>query len=424
MANEAPWVVIAVMIHVLIIAICSVIYFAHNLGKDSSEKTSIEIAAPRQEIEQILPPEVVDREQMPDLQNPDMEQNELKEFSEDTKDPPKGDETAPSDSELLNLPSGGFTGGTAIGLNGPGHVGIAPSTGSGRLGGGKYGSRFGGDGKGGRGGKSTAEAVKLGLEWLKKHQDSDGHWDTASFMKHDVEGVPCDGAGNPVNDVGITGLATLAFLGEGNTLRIGSYKKVVQAAVKWMMENQGENGLLGANNSEGYIYSHAIGTLALCEAYGLSDYRPLKKPVQEAINYIATARNNYGVWRYQPKGGDSDTSVTGWMVQALLSAKEFGLQVDEQAFKAAQVWFDNVTDVGSGASGYTQRNEGSSRRPGLLDKFPSAKSEAMTAVVLLCRYLMHQDPKDVPTMKTAADRILKLKPAWNKDDGSIDMYYW
>jgi len=44
--------------------------------------------------------------------------------------------------------------------------------------------------------------------------------------------------------------------------------------------------------------------------------------------------------------------------------------------------------------------------------------------VLLCRYLMHQDPKDVPTMKTAADRILKLKPAWNKDDGSIDMYYW
>ena len=38
--------------------------------------------------------------------------------------------------------------------------------------------------------------------------------------------------GNPVHDVGLTGLATLAFLGDGSTMRSGPYKEVVKSAVK------------------------------------------------------------------------------------------------------------------------------------------------------------------------------------------------
>src|SRR6185295_19417346 len=85
------------------------------------------------------------------------------------------------------------------------------------LGGGAAG-HFGGR-KGGRkgllkGGKTTAEAIEAALEWLRKHQDEDGKWDADEFMKHDIEGEKCNGAGNPVHDVGLTGLALLAFLGD------------------------------------------------------------------------------------------------------------------------------------------------------------------------------------------------------------------
>jgi hypothetical protein len=243
-------------------------------------------------------------------------------------------------------------------------------------------------------------------------------------MKHD-EGSPCDGPGNAANDVGITGLAMLAFLGSGNTLKLGPYRNVVRKGAKWLIENQREDGLFGMPSSQEYMYSHAIATLAMCEVYGLSEnFRPYKDKCQNALNYIAQARNTYGVWRYQPKDNDSDTSITGWMIQALLSGKEFGLKIDEDAFKAARTWFDSVTDPVTGASGYQKRGEGSSRKVDLLDKFPQAKTEALTAVVLMCRILMHDEPKEVPSMSKAADTILKKLPTWNPADGSIDMYYW
>ena len=245
-------------------------------------------------------------------------------------------------------------------------------------------------------------------------------------MKHDKEGDPCTGPGSGVNDVGVTGLALLAFLGEGNTLRMGTYRTVVRTGVKWLIEQQdAEKGLIGQSASQGYMYSHAIATVALCEAYGLSDmYRPYKKHAQLAINYIIAARNPYGVWRYQPRDNDGDSSITGWMVQGLLSAKEFELAVDDAALKTALTFFEGVTDPSTGASGYTKAGEGSSRPIGKQDKFPAAKTEALTAVVLLCRYLMHQDPKDNKIMDLATETIMKKPPVWNEADGSIDMYYW
>ena len=36
-------------------------------------------------------------------------------------------------------------------------------------------------------------------------------------------------------DAGVTGLATLAFLGAGHTERAGKFKKTVRTAVEWLM---------------------------------------------------------------------------------------------------------------------------------------------------------------------------------------------
>jgi hypothetical protein len=428
LATQSPWFLIAFMLHVVGVAVASIVYYVHESATDDSTPTEISVAQAPPPVEQIQPPEIVDRNRdVPKLAYEEITPTDSTEFTPDDTDNPERGDTTDRDADLFFLQSGDSPGGSAIAPNGPGYYGLAPSPRGGHHpGGGKYGERFG-DGK-----NSSAphrrinEAVTAAFEWLRRHQDEDGHWDCDGFMKHDVDGAPCTGPGNGANDVGVTGLALLAFLGAGNTMREGPYRKNVRRGVRWLLEQQNENnGLLGTNASQSYVYSHAIAATALCEAYGLSDMLPsLKKPAQQAVNFIAYARNPYGVWRYEPRVTDGDTSITGWMVQALLSAKEFQLDVDDAALKSALVFFDGVSDPTTGAAGYTKPGEGSSRAVGKGDKFPNNRTEALTAVVLLCRYLMHQDPKETRIMAPAAETIMRKPPVWNENDGSIDMYYW
>jgi len=290
--------------------------------------------------------------------------------------------------------------------------------------GGGAGGRYGG--RGGRAGAKapTDEAVDAGLKWLAAHQDENGRWDCDGFMKHDGPGDVCTGAGNAVHDVGATGLALLAFLGSGNTLRSGPYKEQVKKGVKWLRSQQQINGLFGSNASHDFIYDHAIATYAMCEAYGLSNYKLLQSCAQQGLDYLESHRNPYAVWRYQPRGNDNDTSVTSWCLMALKSGEFFGLKINPNALKLGLAYLDQVTTA-DGRCGYTQRGEVSSRMPGAHKvNFPPDKCETLTAAGLWCRFFLDQNPKDTPVMKAAADRILASPVMWDEDAGTIDHYYW
>jgi len=291
--------------------------------------------------------------------------------------------------------------------------------------GGRYGGRGGKGGKGG-GGKSYAEAIDAGLQWLKNHQDEDGKWDCDQFMKHDDPASDiCDGPGNAVHDVGVTGLALLAFLGDGSTMRGGAYKDQIKKGVIWLKGQQDERtGLFGTANSHDFIYNHAIAAYAMCEAFGLSNYQLLKDTAQRGINYLESHRNPYSVWRYQPRDNDNAPSVTGWRIMAYESGEFFGLTINKEALKYSEVWLDQVSDP-TGRHGYSKQGEPSSRKPGDHGtRFPVEKGESMTAVGLFCRYFMNQDPKEKPVMKAAADLIASKPPVWDEKAGTIDHYYW
>ncbi|MFN3245038.1 MAG: prenyltransferase/squalene oxidase repeat-containing protein [Planctomycetota bacterium] len=295
--------------------------------------------------------------------------------------------------------------------------------------GGRAGGRFGGrlTRREGRAPKATARAVDLGLAWLAEHQDESGRWDSDGFMKHDAgKDTVCDGAGNPVHDVGVTGLALLAFLGAGNTMRAGPYKEQVKRGVKWLIDQQDErSGLIGKNVSHDFIYGHAIATWALCEAYGLSNFELLKPKAQRAINYLESHRNPYSVWRYQPRDNDNDTSITTWCVMAYRAGKDFGLDVNKNALLLAANYYDEVADPATGRHGYTRRGERSSRMPGDHGKrFPTAKNEALTGASLFARYMLGQAPKDHPIMSKAATLIASQPPAWTPKAGNLDYYAW
>ncbi|MHC4549871.1 MAG: prenyltransferase/squalene oxidase repeat-containing protein [Planctomycetota bacterium] len=276
----------------------------------------------------------------------------------------------------------------------------------------------------------TKIAVDWGLEWLAEHQDveEDGRWDCDSFMKHDPPGDRCDGAGAALHDVGVTGLALLAFLGANYTDR-GSPKenpfaRHVRRGLRFLIHSQDEDGVFGSRASHSFMYSHAIATLAMCEAYWMTRNPRYRKPGQEGLNFLAMARNPYLAWRYEPRGGDNDTSVTGWCVMALKSGKFAGLEVDPAAYVGARLWIDKMTDPSFGQVGYNFAGGASARPEGRADRFPPEKTQSMTAVGILTRIFLGEDPRRSDMIRKGADLCVQTLPAWSPDDGSIDMYYW
>ncbi len=284
--------------------------------------------------------------------------------------------------------------------------------------GGAYGGRsHGRKGLDARGGAGGAKAIYAGLEWLKRVQRTDGRWTSSNDG-----GAP--NKKRTTNDVGATALALLAFLGDGSTMRSGPYKTQVKKGISWLVDQQQESGLIGQASGHSFHYSHALATLAMAEAYGLSRYAILKRKVQRAVDYIEKARNPYKVWRYYPKDGQNDSSLTGWMVAALFSAKQFRIRVNAQSLKAALSWYEEVTDTRTGKVGYTKRGEPSSRLATTAERFPSSRVEALTASGLYSRILLGQSPRTSPILRKSADAILKKLPKWNRKSGSIDFYYW
>ena len=263
-------------------------------------------------------------------------------------------------------------------------------------------------------------AVDAGIAWLVKHQDDDGRWDSDGFGKHDPDGKT-DGAGSPTHDVSATGLAVLALLGSGSTMRSGPHAKAVKKAVNWLSRQQQENGLFGTNAAHDFVYDHAIATYAMCETFGLSGYETLRPIAQKGLDYLEMHRNPYAVWRYQPRDNDNDTSVTTWALQALESGHSFGLTINKEALVVAASWYDQVTTP-DGRAGYTKAGERSSRLAGELEKFPPEKGEAMTAAATWARYLLQQTPATKPVMEASLKVMLDNPPRW--EDGHIDAIYW
>jgi len=277
-------------------------------------------------------------------------------------------------------------------------------------------------------GTAGQAALRAALAWLQAHQSRDGRWDGDGFMQNCglIGANACDGPGGSTHDVGVTGLALLAFLGDGNSTTSGEYKDVVARGITWLKNQQDpDSGLIGERTGHDFLYDHALGTLALCEAYYASHSPLIKGAAQKAVELIVRARAPYGAWRYDlPSIGDSDTSLTGWMVFALASAREAGLEADyRSAFDGALTFLDEVTDPASGRVGYQHMGELSSRTTAN-EHYPREKGEAMTAVGLLCRIFLGQKPEDHPILLEHAELLKSRPPVWDPDGHGCDMYYW
>ena len=414
LVKSSPWWMISLVIHGVVLLIFAAIPFEGGRGRGSGvmqAELPDELKEPEEEILEEPEPEVPEEE----IQEQPIETEEISDHNEVDTDS-EFEETAGEDG-MSDAPFTGPSTNSAIGLGG--------GAGGGKRGrGGKRNLRAGG------GTNATENAVDLGLKWLADHQDvdEDGKWDCDDFMKHDPPDDKCTGAGGALYDVGVSGLALLAFLGAGYTDRGSAkenkYAKNVRNGLRYLMTSQSEDGVFGTRATHSFMYNHAIASLAMCEAYWMTRNPRYKKPAQDGLNFLAMARNPYMAWRYEPRGGENDTSVTGWCVMALKSGKFAGLEVDPDAFEGARQWTEKMTDPNFGQVGYNFTGGVPARPEGKQDKFPPEKSQSMTAVGILNRIFLGEDPRNSEMIKKGANLCVELVPNWNPDDGSIDMYYW
>ena len=265
-------------------------------------------------------------------------------------------------------------------------------------------------------GPQTELAIESGLEFLAKYQRPDGSWHLEDFSEQvDIR-----------SETAATALALLSFQGAGYTHRQFKYEVVCKKALAWMVQNQRPNGDLYVRSepkSDGnaWLYSHSIATLALCEAYGMTQDESIKENAQRAITFLVLSQDPQGGgWRYQPKIG-SDMSVTGWCMMALKSAELSGLDVSKDSYRGIEKWLER--SQASETQRYLYRYNW--QAPDLpATRHGRLPTPVMTSVGLLMRLYLGWR-RDNPDMQRGTDWLIERLPTeGTTQNPQRDTYYW
>lgn len=169
------------------------------------------------------------------------------------------------------------------------------------------------------GAKANRAARDKGLDWLTKHQAKDGSW-------------------GKQYTIAVTSFACLSYLAAADEPFTGDSGKALVKGLEFLRANQKD----GIFDPQGHSWIHGQGfaTLALAEAYGRSltcktkpdlDAKKVRDVVAKAVDVIAQNQSDSGGWWYtQGNKGDHEGSTTVCAVQALVSASNFGIKIDDK----------------------------------------------------------------------------------------------
>jgi hypothetical protein len=249
--------------------------------------------------------------------------------------------------------------------------------------------------------RGTEGAVGLGLRWLATQQRRNGTWS--------LKGPYSDG-GNSENVEAATAMALLAFQGAGFTPAgnpTHPFTRVVRRGSKVLLQRMKNDGRFYDDVAETHtMYTQAQCTIALCELYAMTGDARYHDASQKAVDYCVRVQSPQGGWRYlpDPAKGESDTSVTGWMVAALETARMAGIEVPSPVFERIEQFFDSVAR--DGGSRYAYQSQ-------------AGATLTLTAEGLLCRQYLGWS-RDDPRLNAGAEYLLNNLPNWNKRN----VYYW
>lgn len=226
--------------------------------------------------------------------------------------------------------------------------------------------------------RESEAAVDAALRWLAAHQHRDGGW---SFRLDDPHG-PCEGqCKNPLKNAddsptprtAATGLALLAFLGGGHTHHGGEYAETVRRGI-YYLRGQARETSFGTDLQNGSMYGHGIATLALAEAFVLTDDEDLRELVEGTTTFCASAQHERGGWGYVP-GGPADITLTAWQIVALKTAEQQKIWSPTEVIPDAKAFVQTLANESRNRFGY---------------KSPEPKLSTTAMGLLLQLYFGHQ----------------------------------
>ncbi|MFB3891056.1 MAG: prenyltransferase/squalene oxidase repeat-containing protein [Phycisphaerae bacterium] len=171
------------------------------------------------------------------------------------------------------------------------------------------------------GNEKITAARDAGLAWLTKNQAKDGSW------------------GNQYT-IAVTSFACLSYLASADepfSEKAGESGKALVRGLEYLLSKQKDGKF--EHQGHTWIHGQGFGTLALSEAYGRTllcktkpdiDARKLREAIAKAVKVIADNQSDSGGWWYtQGSKGQHEGSTTVTAVQALVSAANFGIEIDE-----------------------------------------------------------------------------------------------
>ena len=264
------------------------------------------------------------------------------------------------------------------------------------------------------GSRESEEAVRIGLRWLASVQSEDGSWSASRWGAG--RAVPVAGrdrrqAGTNA-DMGITGLALLAFLGDGHTHTTdGNYKTTVARSLQFLIDRQAKDGNLSGNASLfAAMYCHGMASFAISEAYAMTNDGRLRPTVRRATEYIVSAQHpKTGGWRYRV-GDTGDTSQLGWQLMALKSAALAGIPMPGRTEDGIRRY---LTSVSRGRYG------------GLACYRPGQRiSRPMTAEALACRQFLGDSPSSAAASEASEYITAELPGSELQRGQKLNFYYY
>jgi len=246
--------------------------------------------------------------------------------------------------------------------------------------------------------KESEEAVLKGLRWLVKNQNPDGSW----------------GKGGGPTGAAMTGFSILSFLGHGETPVSAEFGPTMQKALDWVLKNgQANDGRLSMEKqfSQPGVYAHAIVTYGLGEYYTMTKDERVMELLKKAVGYIVEGQGPDGGWMYSYDKTQSDTSVSGWQIQALKAAHLSGLDIAgvDSALDKSMLNLQRVRG----------KNGGFGYRDAASEKY------SLTGAGVLCTYFWKQEKDKMVRdgIEYIMDHTKKDFPVEYKHD-KADLYAW
>ena len=271
------------------------------------------------------------------------------------------------------------------------------------------------------GSDATENAVMKALYFLAAKQNKDGSWGSSDCK---------DGA-----DIVLTSLASLTFLSHGERPDSKQYGKVIEKALKKLVEYSQRKELAKCGDG----FPNAILCYALSEAVAVTDLAPLLDPMDKCVKHIVEGQNKFGSFYYnydkKPMKAEKDAS-TG-MIKKGINPGEPGCDLsfagrNYQALTAASRAGSIAPGVNEAISkakealaSVHKANDGGFSYGFNAMRYPS--DPEMVPVGLLCLHLVgeggHKDVKKCVKYLERFERSSMLRCSW-KNNQRFPLYTW